>query len=396
VLRRRVHRAAWVPLVLVLSGASAEANSVRVGEREPLALAVLTPFGRMAVTSTSELLEALDGILRVETGLRPELVNDELLGDCGGRLACMTERVCELGDVRRAPRFLLVASVLAQGERDLLSLALLDLAAAQRARALEDAATVAADELVEQRILDSALVVPESRRELSRSGDARAALEELFLEQARPALGEVGVWRPHGTLSILGLRETLQLELDGHALGAVGPGPVELQELLPGMRRIELWAGGQRVHARSARVERGQTTLVRFDAARAADPGGASHRWTLLAAGAAAVAGAALIGATALDDPGPTLRCFEREDCGRRFVRIGDEPSALSRALPVAPFGLGLIGGGLVAGLGALIEDGGDEVPWISIAAGVGVGLATTALGLALEREPPTMPWAPR
>jgi hypothetical protein len=391
-----VHRAVLVPLVLVLSGARVEASSVRVGEREPLAFAVLTPFGRMAVTSTSELLEALDGILRAETGLRPELVNDELLGDCGGRLACMTERVCELGGACLAPRFLLVASVLAQGERDLLSLALLDLAAARSVRASDDAMAPAADDLVEQRILDSALVVPEARRELSRSGDARAALEELFLERARSALGEADVWRPHGTISLLGLREALQLELDGQPLGTVGPGPVELRELLPGMRRLELWAGGRRLHSRLARVERGQTALVRFDDAASEDPGGASPRWTLVAAGAAVLAGTAMVGATALDDPGPTLRCLEREDCGRRFVRIGDGPSALSRALPITPLGLGLIGGGLVAGLGALIEGGDDEVPWVSIAAGIGVGLATTALGLALEQEATSRPWAPR
>ena len=390
-------------------------------ERVPFAFLLGTPTGEVGRTSSSELIRIVSNLARRYTDFDVQILDTTLMGECRGRLGCLTlkarrdyQRSQLLGargdalpyreHVRRMreagvlyPRYLLVVSnVTLSGEADRMSAVLVntDLALGF----LHDAPRAASDweDAAEARINSGAVVSEPARAQVATPEEAEAFLETLFTGAFRGAFEGTGNWEPYGTIEITTTLSGAGILLDDKPLGSTQAGLTRLEKVPPGVHTLSLEHPDHLPFTAEVRVRPREATAVTPELAHRPDARSDLPRQVTLWSGVAlTVAGTALAvyGATR-PEPGLRTACFDAPDSGcqsgRRFVSFGYDPGQASSAperinpsgIMVAPLGYSLAGAGAAWGLGALLTEQ-DTLPWIPWAVGVVVGAAAYGLSAA-------------
>lgn len=378
-------------LLWALAGAPLEAPSV--GERAPLVVVVLAPPQAPAQLAVSTILEATDRVVRPWTGLAVR--SPEQAGAEPSALArCPTERrlTCWLTVAEALdppPPFLLAVSVLARaGEPDRVSAVLLDVARGREVlrgvEGLDDR-----EDLLQIHAVQSTLGA-------SPLADVRALeawLGALLTERWRGPLEARGQWMPLGRVR-LELDRAAHVELDGRALGTLGPGEVLLDELRGGRRTLRLTAAdGAAAQALTLVLEPGVEArpaviwpsavapLLRTTTAWAG-VGVAAVGLGLATWAAAASPGAR--GLTPCVGPACEAALPERWDDACTLTRDDPAGCGAERGVRIAPLGLGLLAGGATWALGAALGEP-EEWPWLVWLVGAAVGAASYGVMVAAE-----------
>lgn len=199
----------------------------------------------------------------------------------------------------------------------------------------------------------------------------------------RPELERRGLWRPQGSVLIEVEGSGLLIRLDGRVVGEALTGPVLLERVAQGSRKVTIEQAGYAraegaVEVQASEVARFAPVLLdlRVEAARAPRAAVAVTGTALMASGAVLL-GIALV--EALSSAPPCVALRERGDCPGAevtFARVG--------GVPVAPIGYSLLGAGALMGGGVWATSDATQ-PWWFLVAGVGLGAA--ALGVSLWAE---------
>lgn len=382
---------------VVLSGLSApvSARTLDLSRREPFALAILTPAGRMSTTTAPELERTVAAVLQGTTNLDVTPFTARDLAECRGRLACMvrlvrSERPSPGSGAAGAPRFLLVLSAIPSEHTDYVSAAVIDTEAA-----LAVLSARASDDELEARITERALAVPEEHVEVADAGAFSAFLERLLLERCRAALEAAGHFKPYGGIELSGARAGATVRVQDRDLGSFEPqdaGSLSIAGLSPGRHRVEVRHPEEATFVALVDVLRGQAVaLPVVFPPRAGRYQGVREGvfWTGVGVAIAGVA----IGTYALASGGVAeVNCWGGADCPSSFRRFGG-PGAESRVfedpagggVPIGPLGYSALAAGLsMAGTVWLTGDD-RELPWLPVVIGVATGALSFGLSVALD-----------
>lgn len=363
-----------------------------VGERAPLVVVVLSPPQVPAQLAVSTLLETADRVVRPWTGLAvrsPEQAGAEpsALARCptDRRLACWLSVAEALSP---PPPFLLAVSVLARaGEPDRVSAVLMDVArGAEVVRGVDGPderedllqihaaqATLGATPLADARALESWLTV-------------------LLTERWRPMLEARGQWMPLGRARLV-LDQAAEAELDGRALGTLGPGEVLLDELRAGPRALRLTSADGRAQVVPLVLEPGVEARVAIVWPSAVAPIlRTTTAWAGLGVAAAGLglatwAAAASPGVQGLSPcVGPACEGAQPARWDDACTLTRDDPAGCgaTRGVRIAPLGLALLAGGATWALGAALGDT-EAWPWLVWVVGAAAGAATYGVMVAAE-----------
>lgn len=405
----------------VAAPARAEEGTIVLQERVPLAFFLSTPTGDAAQTRTSDLIRLVDDLFQRETNFALVPFDASVVTECRGRLGCLTtkaRRDYQRSDLVQAngavvpyrehvrrlrrdrtpyARYLLVlANVSVAGEADRLSAVLVD-----TDRALEVLHHAPQDrpdwqDEAEAQLNEVALAAPPARAQVRGPEETRAFLDVLLYERLKPTLEQNGHWRPYGRIELSGTAPGVAVLVDGDTVGTTAPDRTSIDRVTPGTRVLELSHPDYAPFSADVGVVRGETSALEVQLTPLSrDIAPAVRTATMWSGAALAVAGAALagwalvrqdgeVGSVCFRDPGGLCRS------GSSFQSFGYDPGAADpRAIHpggvlVAPLGLGLAGAGATLGVGALLTAE-DEIPWLPVLVGVGVGVLTYGLAAALD-----------
>ncbi len=384
-------------LSLVAAPAWAEEREVRLGEREPIAVVVATPTGENAQVRSSEVIRVVSDLLRARTDLTLELVESAALIECKGRLLCLIEKIGGGRAGRKeAPGYLLVFSnVTREGEPDRLSAQLVDVerASDQIVSGLRDREEWRPE--VEASINDGA--VSTERANVRDVVDAERVITEWFERRFAGAFESTGHWEPYGEVVIVVDREGLEISVDGQPAGATAAGRTRIREVRAGTRQLALSGLAVERYTTTIEVKAGQAIELEPEISSAGSAG--LLRRTVLVSGAvmAAAGLVATIAAIAQHDGGVVTHCFDGTPAcasGSGFETSGFDSDAASTLSPangggvlMLPLGYSLIGAGASWSIGAMLADE-EEVPWIPMAIGTGVGILAYVISAAASTRP--------
>lgn len=390
-----VRVAAALPAVVAAwpTVAHAEERALRLGERSPIAVVVAAPTGDEARVRSSELIRVVDELLRARTDLALQLVEASALADCQGRLVCLVEKVGDGTATDRAPpSFLLVLSnVTRAGEADRLSAQLVDVARAQTtlAHAARGGAVDAWREQAEATLNEEALST--ERAAIADLTAAQRVLTEWLERRFAPTLQAADHWEPYGEVVVVTERAGLELRVDGQAVGTTQAGRTRVTEVRAGPRVLALVGPMIERYEATVTVVRGEPVVLEpeLTSARPAAPA----RDAVIISGAVLAAAGVMAGVFALAaaDGDVVSHCFQgTPGCadGTAFVGSGASTARAAQLEPVGtggvlllPLGYSLLGAGAVWTVGAWLSD--DEVPWVPVLVGIGVGTLAYAVSAA-------------
>jgi hypothetical protein len=410
-------------LVLTLAGAGVARaeqadGAIILPNRQNFAFLLGTPTGEVARTSSSEVIRMFSEVLRKETDFNVQLLDAAVMIECRGKLGCISlkarardydpaARPSENGQVlpyrehvRRLkeekvpyPRYLLVISnVTLEGEEDRMTAVLVD---TDRALNLfHDASRKVSDwqDDVEARINSSAVLIPPIKVNVRDADETRSFLERLVVQDFRAFFESGGHWRPYGELVIEGPEPGLGVSIDGDTVGATQPGTTRILQMLPGTHRVELVHPDYAPFQQDVTVTAGAAARIDARPARLAGSAAGLHAVVFWGGIATAIAGAALVGVAVTNPSDVTTACFEAEDCqsNSAFLAFGhNDQSELARdvnpgSVLIAPLGYSLVGTGAAFSLGSLLTDE-NEIPWLPVVVGLGIGALSYGLSVALN-----------
>jgi hypothetical protein len=385
---QRYHRGV-LHLGLVLLAATPE---VHLDEPLPLSLLLSTPTGEVAAINTSEILRILDELFTEHTDLRPAMLDAALMGECRGRLVCLSIKSRAREDAPNTRYLLVVSNVTAPDQPDRMSALLVDTDEAIRLYDDADRTSDHWEDELEARVATAAVLGEVRRKELRSPEEARAFMRELVTEILRGPLEATGHYEPYGSIRISSNVEGAAVAIDGNTVGVTGEQPILVARVRPGAHMIELQHREHRAFSESVDVVRGERTevaadLLLLDAGVSGLPGKIVF-WSGIAL---SVAGAALIAvAIATQDRDLTTGCWEPGCGGSSFTALGRstagdaEPEEVNPSgVLTAPLGYSLLGTGATFSIGSLFER--SSVPWISLIAGVVIGGTAYGLSAALD-----------
>jgi hypothetical protein len=389
----------WVVLagVTVAHSAVAEERELTLGERVPIALLVSTPTGENARVRSSEVIRVVSDVLRAHTDFSVQLVEPNVLVECKGRLLCLVEKV---GGGRHprpdAPDYLLVfSSVTRAGEPDRLSAQLVDVDRSSdlAARAVGPEDEWAAE--LEITLNESALVT--ERTAVSGVEDAERVIDGWIRERFATSFEGTGHWEPYGEVVIEASTGGLELAIDGQPVGATVAGTTRVREVRAGIRQVTLSAPRLEPYRGQIEVVQGRATTHQPDLVWVG-PGRVFRTATIISGAVLATAGiVATVAALASHDGDVSTYCFTGSpgcSSGSSFESSGFSPSdadslrsANTSGPLLLPLGYSLIGAGATWTIGALYSAE-EDVPWLPLAIGAGVGVLAYSLSAASSTRP--------
>lgn len=373
--------------------AQADERVLRLGERSPIAVVVAAPTGDEARVRSSELIRVVDELLRARTDLALQLVEASALADCQGRLVCLVEKVGDgTATDRAAPSFLLVLSnVTRAGEPDRLSAQLVDVARAQAtvARAASGGAVDAWRDQAEATLNEEALST--ERAAVADLAAAQRVLTEWLERRFAPTLQAADHWEPYGEVVVVSGRAGLELRVDGQAVGTTEAGRTRVAEVRAGARVLALVGPMIERYEATITVARGESVLLEpeLTSAQSTSP----VRDAVMISGVVLASAGVVAGVLALAtaDGDVVSHCFQgTPGCadGTAFVGSGASTARAAQLEPVGtggvlllPLGYSLLGAGAVWTVGAWLSQ--DEVPWVPVLVGLGVGTLAYAVSAA-------------
>jgi hypothetical protein len=380
---------------LVTGGAP---QTISLGERATAVVAVVIPAGAEVRHGSSERIRAFADELVSRTDLDP--VSPERAGiDLSDLLACRdTERLqCWVKTARagssttsKSVEYLLVVSVKPLGPEEAVSLLAIDVSLA------EDVLGDPSDpEEIESAIFARAVRVHAGTLPANDAEAFEAHVRELVEREIRPLSARRDHGRPLGIITLRGPRAGLSLWVDRRLAGEVSSATVEIRDIAPGTRKVELRdrATDFTVYASEITVTSGgrhSVDVVLIDPPRqpTATNRALFYGGILLSAGGAALIIAALASSPAAASVAvcPGGACEEKERSFASFCELGaDDVHACdgSKTPLVAPLGIALWAAGATFTMGSELES--DGVPWISSAVGLGLAVLAYGLGAALD-----------
>lgn len=399
--------------------------------RVPMALIVLTPTGKIGEYSSNGIVGAAAPVLEENTNLQLEDVGrtGKDVNPCKGRLVCFVETVRSdydparsdlhaddnpkqlkpWSEVRRVlnnaketpPRFLAVLSSTRQADgRDRLSGVLIDTDAAldfiHRANDRKERTDPKKEEELEDRIAQYAVRASPAPSNVSKIEEIDRALYKMFTEDFRPAFEEGKNWAPYGSIEIESDQPNMAILFDGgnDPIGLTRAGKTTIGRVPPGDHTLRLTKPEFLLMEQGVSVERGQVAKVTMNPVREAKTGVRATRqvvfWTGIATG---VAGAAVLALSIqrASDSRYSVICLSsaaNDDCDGtgEFLEAGGPPmpgwgdsitTGKASGLPLAPLGYSLMAGGAAWALTTAFLNDDDTMPWIEIAAGAVVFLAS-------------------
>lgn len=415
---------AWALLSFVglfatsVARAQPPAQVLSVGERKPVAFVLGTPTGEPGQTSRSQIIRIVSDLLRRQTNLELVQLGAEVMNQCRGRLACLSDQAREdyrrsalLDDAGRPLRFethlrrlrngkvpytkylLLVSNVTIREQPDQISVVLIDTDIALGIA--HDASRSAEDwqDAVEARISATALVMGPVKGELRGPDDAQVFWGRLFETNLQPVLAKHGHWSPYGRIDLNCAHNDAIIFLDEQALGATQAGTTRIDKVNPGSHTIRVELAGHQSWTTDVQVRRGQTQAQQVHLPAILSESASYARDTTLWTGAALVAlGAGLtIYGVQKANSGVQTACFDVPGApcssGTRFITFGYNPDAIRTdsgpvnpgGLMIVPLGYSLAGTGATLTAGSLLSDEAD-LPWATWAAGLAVGVVAYGL----------------
>ena len=421
-----ISRAVSLTLLSVGVGATAQAQepspSLSMQARQKLALVVITPGGGRPMLPVSDVVRELKGYFDDKTDLRADegLVAANDIASCQGSLQCMVKRTRSdytpteaerqgpysgyLDRIRREkksyPVYLVLLTVLTEDQQpDQMNAMLINTDVAMRH--IHEGKT-GEDELIESRILESAVMVRTKRKALMDSGAAKLYLEALVNVEFKAVLDRSGNWEPFGAIALT-TNQGLEIAVDGQTIGTTSPGITQIVDVPTGAHKLTLKHPDYELYSSDVEVTRGQTTQVNADVlARASALGLTPAGVTFWGGVGVATVGAvfttlAVVHMTSNSDvrsfcvaSEPAQACDEGKVWWTLSSVFKGEPErsfgeANEGSILAAPFGYSLMGTGAVIAVGTeLMHEDPDEVPWIPIAAGFGVGIVSYVLSALL------------
>lgn len=390
--------AAALAAVIVAWPAVAEERVLRLGARSPIAVVVAAPTGDEARVRSSELIRVVDELLRARTDLALQLVEASALADCQGRLVCLVEKV---GGGPAAggepPSYLLVLSnVTRTGEPDRLSAQLVDVARAQEtvARASRGGMIDTWMDQVEATLNEEALST--ERAAIADLAAAQRVITEWLERRFAPTLQAADHWEPYGEVVVVTERAGLELRVDGQAVGTTEAGRTRVTEVRAGPRVLALVGPMVERFEATVTVVRGETVTLEpeLTSARSA----AAVRDAVMISGVVLATAGVVAGVLALAaaDGDVVSHCFQgAPGCadGTSFVGSSASTAPAAQLEPVEtggvlllPLGYSLLGAGAVWAVGAWLSE--DEVPWLPVLVGLGVGTLAYAVSAAAGAPP--------
>jgi len=393
-------------------------GKITLQERDALDLVVRSPYaGADARSSTLRFLEVADRALRDKSALFAREVKDskEVVDAKGDAIQLLkatrrdvdVERLAREGKAleahnaeRRAAgdklaRFLVLVTLLPQGDKTRLSAILidvdegLDLLIREHGKTGADAAAE-----LEARFQETAVIARPSPATVSGEDEALAYVEKLFSQDFRPMFEQRGAWATLGTIDVKTNVDGAEIRLDGALVGTSRPGVTRLEDARAGPRVVSLAASGYAPVEIPIQVRAKAITEVEANL-DASGTGLAAARtmifWGSLgvAAAGATMVVASIVGAGTQTNQFLCVHPNGQPTCDQSsWLRFGsgDTPQEqiAGSGLAIAPLGLGLMAGGGVTALGSeLVED--DGIPWISIATGAVLSVATYLILNAAE-----------
>lgn len=390
-------RSASLALLLVLTplAARAEERVLRLGDRLPFALVVGTPTGESAQARSSDIIRLVSEEVRAHTVFNADPLEPTLLAECKGRLLCLVQKVVT---AERRPRYLLVISnVTRQGESDRMTGQLIDVDRASDIvkRSSHEGEDWEAE--VEASLNDNSTST--GRANVSGVADAERVIKEWFGQRFQPVLEEAGYWEAWGELVIETSLEGLEITIDGAPVGATAPGETRVQEIRAGSRSITFQSPAIERFDGTVEIQRG--TTVRFHPDISTLSGGGSIRTAVIIGGAVTAAIGVAVSAIAIGrhSGGIQTYCFQGStlgcSAGSGFESTAYSPSRADRLEPVNPSGLlllplgySLVGAGAAWSFGSFFSSD-QDIPWLALAVGAGVGVAAYAVSAAASVHAP-------
>ncbi|MCK6551407.1 hypothetical protein L6R52_36565 [Myxococcota bacterium] len=375
-------------VVLLLLGLAAPA-AVHADARTPSILIVTTPRGLAHAADSSALILETARVIEARSGLRVLSIEQSgvdvaELERCPPTtlLGCMIRAVG--ASTSTPPAFLFVLSARATSSgRARLSLLTLDVR-----ESLDELAKLArgADaEEVEDAIFASAASGEPRELDPADEDALRDFLDGQLDTAVRAPLERRDEWAPFGRITLAGTWAGASIAIDDRVVGVTDDGATELDDVRPGVRRLQLDDGAETVHL-VLRVERG--AVARATVQRADRSTNTALAW---AGAGLAIAGAVVVGVAAATTAGELdSRCLTRAPIAAAcdapgFATFGFDPSSGPTTdvnavnppgLRVVPLGLGLITTGGAFVVGPRLLDG-EVGAWISVITGVALGALT-------------------
>jgi hypothetical protein len=219
-------------------------------------------------------------------------------------------------------------------------------------------------------------------------------IRAIFLVDFRPAFEEAGFWSPYGSIEVDVDQAGLEIEIDGHKIGATKPtGRTVIGQVTAGERTLKLSSplfieAKQPVHIKS-----GETSVVSLSVERVPNAFARTSRSILTWGGVGVTAvGLSILGyAIAKGNGAPEVVCLRTPGatCGTRseWYKFGEGPTGAatgdptaSTPIPAAPLGYSLGAMGLTWTISTLLVEDRDSLPWIELCSGLAAFLASLAI----------------
>lgn len=331
-------------------------------------LVVISPTATPGAVSESILRALLRDVFFEHTDLELKDMSESNLAACGPAVACLAEHAAPTSEY-----VLLVANVARTNENTI----------AARLVRLERKPGGPGPDGTPAPITEQAVVATSPEQLVRTSSEAKDAIERMLEVDLRGYLESRGHFAPWGELRLAQTPQGSAVVVDGRTVGVVAaPGAVRVTRLREGDHVVSVEHRRYERFERKVMVTRGATADLAFDASLLPPQWHPLRTATFWAGAGLVVAGvvATAISLTHQDIPFCIARegeSFGPECTGAGFVRGG--------GLLLAPLGYSLAGAGVSWTLGGWLWGEDDEVPWLPLVLGVGLGVAAYTVSAALE-----------
>lgn len=332
---------------------------------KPAELVVLTPTRQPGPVSSSELRRRVRDAFLEHTSLEIRELPEERFERCGAVIECL------IGRASPESQYVIILKNVTDEESNAISLQLIRLAPG------------------ETTARHPQLVATAGERDVRTSSEAAVLLERVVLEDLREYLEREGELAPWGEIRVRVDAADVGVNLDGRAIGAtqeLGQG-VRIVRVTPGERKLRFVREGFEAFETSVEVTRGQVASLEVSLLREAGIAGTVRAITGVTGGAAMAAGIGLvIFALAADRSSMCITARADVSCpaGGGFKAFGNpQPFPATEGPLIGPLGYSLLGAGATWVASSLWLGDTSEVPWLGIAVGVVLGVASYAVSEA-------------
>jgi hypothetical protein len=380
---------------LLLALASVALPEARSAERDLLGVVVFTPGPILANVGAQDVIRALASDLEPHTRFRAGGFDPGIMTECGGKLACMADKV-------RAehPRLLLVVSSLAKKHGARLSVTLLDVDLALHEHDIADKQRPDWEQGLEALVNERAVLFGPAFIELESGAPFEPAIARFVDESLRPPLAARGEWDPFGEI-VVTAPAGAEVEIDGRPAGTTKEGPLAIDRVLAGRHTVQVRHRAYLPYETPVDVPRLDRTSV--DAVLIPRPaeGAAELRRAVLWSGVGLMAVGTVLASVAVfrQNGDVEVYCFAGgtppSSCAgsRQFQTAGYSsgvaPSFKNDLNPggvlVLPLGYSVFLTGATWSLGTLVFGSDGDVPWVQLAAGVVAGVLAYGLSAAVN-----------